>query len=1764
MSSDGTNYPGGTRDEARFIELTQEKSFAFHLSPQEYHYYQFDADQSAMEIHVTKGDVSVELQDEDGNTLANGDQGIRYGGLEEGRSYYIQVENEAGSWWWQDKTEYHLDITPLDFLPADDPDEAVDLVPEEDREAALQPGDGSHYYQFELDEARAVDIEATGSVSLTLKDSQGEKLQEGEDFLQKDSLDAGEYKVVVEHQDSRWWWQDKTEYSLGLNTAEAGRPDEPGRDPDAARVIDIWEAVSEEGKSFQEEVPAGEDHFYKFELDVDAEVGLEATGNVSLDLLREGDEGDSLQTVKADKNSIQTELDPGEYYVQVSNETGEWWWQEDAEYELDFEVSKIAELEPDLTTRVSGFDTTNESGYDEYFEPPIHKNPTSVTIAEDSHTAGSTLVGVEGIYLVGFGDADEHWDLTDLAEFSGIDTMDLQNASKLTLSGDQYKEISEALNGEESEVTVEGADKDVEIWQGDVDTLILDDQVQERSIEVGSVIHNKMELTSSDLDSLELSMHGAAISKVATNNELQDLRINSTYDDPEYGGGNTLFDPDRIDLADAANVSIEGSRDVHLGSIRGNLTLADQTTVDAAELDSRLFLYVEAASGADNLVTTGSQTGDNHIRAYLDKAASGASYSFTGGTGEDYIRIYEAGNSQSRAELDISSAGGDDNSIYLYDVYAQGSISGFQSINAAKGDVDLTRMDIQGLEVIRIGSADLFTFIDSTMHLTASQVQDFGDDVEYSRSHEGGKLSLLVQQDADLSNAHSSLAQVLNQVDFQGNDVSLQISSDQADSLAVKGTTKDSELVIHAKDIGQHQSRDMTLNLDMNGADLSFEFGTLLNQTLNLTQESSLQNIATLRVNSDTYSGILSVHPDTILDVDSFMVKEDGVLELSADQANGEDISGQGTLQVNNYNGTQDFSQVGTRQVRVNSDTGFTGAELELLETERIHFRFRDEAGFDSISAGNAEFIQFSFAVGTNEVTVLDAEKLEFLHINLSRRNEVLFKGFGDEDTDLSSLEEVTVWWGSENASVELDFVASSDGGANNLDTFDFQLLHEDTQVFLRFTEQDMDFNDIVVKLSSYGQEITLNDKAANSFSGKLSLKGYEGQEYNVQLGKGGVNQLGLSEEGRFTIAYEEGDIVISGFKTDEGSDRLDFTALAKSWAWDSVDNILTSSDGEWELDFGDDGDTDAQVDIVNKDGEGFGKVVLDGVDPDHLEMGNFESFSTVTEDELRDAVADGSYAVEHNGVEYTFEDSEYNIDTSQVMDMSGLFYGSDFNKDIGYWDVSSVANMFGMFESAEFNQDIGDWDVSSVEDMGWMLYNAKLFEQDLSAWQVPGIAEKPRDFATGSPLEGRDEWHPNWGGIEKLTVTIDSLSTAGEAGSSVHVNVTVEHTGNAGQVEFTVTQDTTGVTERVDLNHSVPAEEEVSWTLEDTLAFDPGAVELEVSVEEDGETVSEVKTFGLYEDEEDRDFEWQWSDPDKSPFDMIGHVVADHDGYDEGWYGTGTGFLISPMHIMTNAHVITDDEDWASDLSELNAVDFFLGRNGGNLFDEQDGNEYAGEHAYLQKDEWGKAWPDTDMAIVTLDREVEGVEHFDWFWNAGQETDRDVTGDSVTISGYPSENIEQGEDDRGNNIYFQWNAQGTATDYLPGYDEYGQESGGLEFSQDMSFAGGASGSPVIRETVNGDYQFVGAYTGSIGADPVAATLDSTAFDWALTVVQGDGYLTDQEYVYGGLDPEDMGPDKLLPGTDTAVARSSEGGESVGIKVQGVPQDELDDYSGLA
>jgi surface protein len=72
-----------------------------------------------------------------------------------------------------------------------------------------------------------------------------------------------------------------------------------------------------------------------------------------------------------------------------------------------------------------------------------------------------------------------------------------------------------------------------------------------------------------------------------------------------------------------------------------------------------------------------------------------------------------------------------------------------------------------------------------------------------------------------------------------------------------------------------------------------------------------------------------------------------------------------------------------------------------------------------------------------------------------------------------------------------------------------------------------------------------------------------------------------------------------------------------------------------------------------------------------------------------------------------------------QVTNMAGMFYeATNFNSDIGNWDVSNVETMSSMFRGASaFNQDISAWDVSNVTSMSSMFYLATAFNQDLSAW---------------------------------------------------------------------------------------------------------------------------------------------------------------------------------------------------------------------------------------------------------------------------------------------------------------------------------------------------------------------------------------------------------------------------------------------------------------
>ena len=131
----------------------------------------------------------------------------------------------------------------------------------------------------------------------------------------------------------------------------------------------------------------------------------------------------------------------------------------------------------------------------------------------------------------------------------------------------------------------------------------------------------------------------------------------------------------------------------------------------------------------------------------------------------------------------------------------------------------------------------------------------------------------------------------------------------------------------------------------------------------------------------------------------------------------------------------------------------------------------------------------------------------------------------------------------------------------------------------------------------------------------------------------------------------------------------------------------------------------------------------------------------------LMNASSVGSnYSISFEGVDYSFNDSEHNVFTGQLTSLDKLFYNrTDFNGDIGYWDVTNVRSMNQAFFNAEsFNQDIsswkpinlintratfgdaelfnsyiGHWNMSNVTDMAQMFYNAKSFNQDIGNWDI-------------------------------------------------------------------------------------------------------------------------------------------------------------------------------------------------------------------------------------------------------------------------------------------------------------------------------------------------------------------------------------------------------------------------------------------------------------
>ena len=136
------------------------------------------------------------------------------------------------------------------------------------------------------------------------------------------------------------------------------------------------------------------------------------------------------------------------------------------------------------------------------------------------------------------------------------------------------------------------------------------------------------------------------------------------------------------------------------------------------------------------------------------------------------------------------------------------------------------------------------------------------------------------------------------------------------------------------------------------------------------------------------------------------------------------------------------------------------------------------------------------------------------------------------------------------------------------------------------------------------------------------------------------------------------------------------------------------------------------------------------------------------------------------------------NWDVSSVTDMGYIFTYTSFNQDISNWDVSSVTNMGSAFREASFNQDIGNWDVSNMTDMTNMFADGS-FNQDLSRWCVPNIASLPTVFDNNGT-------NPTWGECSYPHITFQESNNVAD--------VTIEIYTDSERTNLIATLTTNGV----------------------------------------------------------------------------------------------------------------------------------------------------------------------------------------------------------------------------------------------------------------------------------------------------------------------------------------------------------------------------------
>jgi len=137
-----------------------------------------------------------------------------------------------------------------------------------------------------------------------------------------------------------------------------------------------------------------------------------------------------------------------------------------------------------------------------------------------------------------------------------------------------------------------------------------------------------------------------------------------------------------------------------------------------------------------------------------------------------------------------------------------------------------------------------------------------------------------------------------------------------------------------------------------------------------------------------------------------------------------------------------------------------------------------------------------------------------------------------------------------------------------------------------------------------------------------------------------------------------------------------------------------------------------------------------------NIKINNY-NFHPKDRDELEKLV---KKLIEERGNEADLND----IDTSDIEDMSKIFYASNFDGDISKWDVSNVKNMSKIFYASKFDGDISKWDVSNVKIMYKMFTRSKFTGKngDISNWDVSNVEKNFAMFRFSPMDKNRPKWY--------------------------------------------------------------------------------------------------------------------------------------------------------------------------------------------------------------------------------------------------------------------------------------------------------------------------------------------------------------------------------------------------------------------------------------